>query len=372
VWNTCLAWRSDLYRACGESVNGIDFSRELTFLKRLPGYEWLGDAPSTILTQKLRDQDRAFANFFAGRAQYPRFKKKHHAQSIRYQLDRRAVAGMYRPGELLRLPKLGAVKLRWSRQPAGIPKMVTVSRDAAGRYFVAFMVEEEVQSLPRKPNGIGVDLGVKDLAVTSAGERIGNARPLRRVLRRLKQAQRVLSRRRKGSGNWHRQRRRIARLHARVGDLRRELTHQTSHRLVAGAGLIAIEDLNVRGMSASAKGSAEQPGTRVRQKAGLNRAILDTAFGELRRQIAYKAAWHGRELAVVERWAPSSKTCSHCGHELGELALSVRAWTCPSCGTEHDRDVNAARNLLAWATGGGPGTRNHACGAGTTPNAVAA
>jgi putative transposase len=264
------------------------------------------------------------------------------------------------------------VKLRWSRQPAGIPKMVTVSRDAAGRYFVAFMVEEEVQSLPRKPNGIGVDLGVKDLAVTSAGERIGNARPLRRVLRRLKQAQRVLSRRRKGSGNWHRQRRRIARLHARVGDLRRELTHQTSHRLVAGAGLIAIEDLNVRGMSASAKGSAEQPGTRVRQKAGLNRAILDTAFGELRRQIAYKAAWHGRELAVVERWAPSSKTCSHCGHELGELALSVRAWTCPSCGTEHDRDVNAARNLLAWATGGGPGTRNHACGAGTTPNAVAA
>lgn len=214
--------------------------------------------------------------------------------------------------------------------------------------------------MPQKPTGIGVDLGVKDLVVTSEGERIGNARPLRRVLRRLQHAQRVLARRR------------IARLHARVGDLRRELTHQASHRLVAGAGLITIEDINVRGMSASAKGSAEQPGTRVRQKAGPNRAILDAAFGELSRQITYKAAWHGGELVLADRWAPSSKTCACCGHVLGELALSVRTWTCPTCGTEHDRDVNAARNLLAWATGGGPGTRNHACGAVTTPDAVAA
>lgn len=372
VWNTCLAWRSDCYKAEGESVTGVDFSRELTFLKRLPGYEWLAEAPATILTQKLRDQDRAFRNFFEGRASYPRFKKKHHAQGIRYQLDQRQVAGMFRPGALLKVPKLGALKVRWSRLPGGVPKMVTVSRDAAGRYFAAFMVEEEVQPMPEKPNGIGVDLGVKDLAITSDGERYGAARPLKRLLRRLKHAQRVLSRRRKGSGNWHRQRRLIARLHARIADLRRELTHQASHAIVAGAGLIAIEDLNVRGMSASAKGTAEQPGRRVRQKAGLNRAILDASLGELRRQIEYKAQWHSRELVVVDRWAPSSKSCSHCGHVLDDLPLSVRAWTCPDCGTEHDRDVNAACNLLAWATGGGPGTRNDACGAVTIPEVLAA
>jgi putative transposase len=372
VWNTCLAWRSDLYRAEGESVTGVDFSRELTWLKRFPGYEWLAEAPATILTQKLRDQDQAFANFFAGRASYPRFKKKHHAQSIRYQLDQRQVAGMFRPGELLKVPKLGALKVRWSRVPAGIPKMLTISRDAAGRYFAAFMVEEAVQPMPEKSNGVGVDLGVKDLAVTSDGARHSNTRPLKRVLRRLKHAQRVLARRQPGSRNRQRQRRRIARLHARAADLRRELTHQASHAIVAGAGLIALEDLNVKGMSASAKGTAEQPGRRVKQKAGLNRAILDAALGEVRRQLTYKAAWHGRELVVVSRWAPSSKTCSQCGQVLAELPLRVRTWTCPACGSTHDRDVNAARNLLAWATGGGPGTRNDACGAVTTPEALAA
>jgi putative transposase len=372
VWNACLAWRCNLYRAERVSVTGVDFSRELTFLKRLPGYEWLAEAPATVLAQKLRDQDRAFVNFFEHRARFPRFKKKRHAQSIRYQLDQRIVAGLYRPGELLKLPKLGALKVRWSRLPAGIPKLVTVSRDAAGRYFASFMVEEKVQPLPEKPNGVGVDLGVKHVAVTSDGERFGDVRPLRRIRRRLKHAQRLLARKRKGSGNWHRQRQCVARLHARLADARRELLHQTSHRLIAGAGLIAIEDLNVKGMSASAKGTLARPGRKVKQKAGLNRAIREAGFGELRRQLTYKAEWHGRVLVVADRFAPSSKTCSHCGHVLADLPLSVRAWSCPICGAEHDRDVNAARNLLGWATGGGPGTRNDACGAVTTPEATAA
>jgi putative transposase len=358
VWNTALAWRSDLYRREGVSVSGVDFSRELTFLKRLPGYDWLAEAPSTILVQKLRDQDKAFANFFARRAKYPRFKKKRHAQSIRYQLDQRVVAGAFRPGELLRLPKLGALKVRWPRERSGkaklegIPKMVTLSRDAAGRYFVAFMVEEPVQRLPEKPNGIGVDLGVKDLAITSEGEKLGDLRPLKRLRRRLKRAQRVLSRRRKGSANRRRAQARVARLHARIADLRREIVHQTSHALVAQAGLLALEDLNVRGMSRSARGTVESPGRRVRQKAGLNRSILDAALGELRRQIQYKASWHGRDLVLVDRWFPSSKRCSACGHLMAEMPLSVRHWTCPSCGTRHDRDINAARNVLSEATGG--------------------
>lgn len=213
------------------------------------------------------------------------------------------------------------------------------------RYFVAFLVEEEVQALPETPNGIGVDIGLKDLAVTSEGERIGNPRPLYRAQRRLKRAQRILSRRKKGSANWHRQRREVARLNARVADVRRDLLHNASAQLVQGAGLIAIEDLNVAGMMKSRR---------------LAKVIGDASFGELRRPIQYKAGWYKREVVVIDHWSPSSKACSGCGHVLPELPLSVRSWTCPVCGAEHDRDVNAARNLLAWATGRVPGTRNDA------------
>src|SRR5699024_9613762 len=156
---------------------------ELTFLKKLGAYAWLNEASATCLNQKLRDQDTAFKNLFAGRAKYPRFKKRTHAQSIRYQLDQRQVAGMYRAGEFLKLPKLGLLKLKWSRIPRGIPKMVTVTKDGTGRYFVSFMCEETIQPLPQKSNGIGVDLGVKDIVVTSTGWKSGNPRHLSRYRR---------------------------------------------------------------------------------------------------------------------------------------------------------------------------------------------
>jgi putative transposase len=159
----------------------------------------------------------------------------------------------------------------------------------------------------------------------------------------MKHAQRILSRRKKGSANWHRQRRKVARLNVRVADVRCDLLHNASAQLVQGAGLIAIKDLNVAGMMKNRR---------------LAKAIGDASFGELRQQIQYKAGWYSREVVVIDRWAPSSKACSGCGHVLAELPLSVRAWTCPVCGAEHDRDVNAARNLLAWATGGVPRTRN--------------
>jgi hypothetical protein len=221
VRNTCLAGRSDLYRPKGASVTGVDLSREFTRLKRFPGYEGLGEASSTILTQKLRDQDCAFGNFFEGRAKYPRFKKKHHAQVIRYQFDKRVVAGMFRPEELLKVPKLGELDVRWSPRQGGIPKLVTVRKDAAKGYFVGFMVAEQVHALPEKPNGIGVDIGLKDLVGTSDGERIGNPKALCRGQRCLKHVQRILSGRKKGSGNWHRHRRKVARARPGSGPARR-------------------------------------------------------------------------------------------------------------------------------------------------------
>jgi putative transposase len=352
VWNTCLAWRAHAYRAHGERVTGVDFSRELTWLKRMAPYAWLADVPATILTQALRDQDRAFANFFTGRARYPRFKRRRSAQSIRFQLDQRVVAGMFRAGELLRLPGLGALKVRWSRLPTGVPKMVTVRRDACGRYFVSFMVEEEIHALPQKTNAVGVDVGLKDVVVTSDGEKSGNPRYLRKYLRRLKRQSRNLSRKCKGSQRWKRQRQRVARLHARISDARQDFLHKTTTELVREHGAIAIEDLAVKGLC----------------RTRLAKSMADASLGELRRQLEYKAAWYGRELLIADRFAPTSKTCSACGTVQAEMPLKVRAWTCPDCGTAHDRDVNAAKNVLMFATAGGAGS--YARGGLTIPSAV--
>jgi putative transposase len=367
VWNTALAWRSHCYKVLGERVSGVDFSRELTFLKTLAPFAWLKAVPATILTQTLRDQDQAFSNFFAKRARYPRFKKRQAGASIRFQLDQRCVMNTYRAGELLKLPGLGALMVRWSRVPGGAPKMVTLRRDPAGRYFVAFMVEETIEQAVPSQRSVGIDLGVKDVIITSDGQKSGNPRHLRRYRRRLKWAQRRLARKQKGSQRWQKQRQRVARLHARVHDARQDFLHKQTSALVQNNGLIAIEDLNVRGMSASAKGTAEAPGQRVKQKAGLNQSILDASFGELRRQLDYKCQWHGRVLLVADRWAPTSKTCSGCGAVQAEMPLQIRDWSCPACGAVHDRDVNAAMNVLRFATGGEPG--GDARGGWTTPSA---
>ena len=335
VWNTCLAWRTDAYK-CGEKVTAIDFSRELTQLKRLGPYAWLNEVSRTTLTNKLRDQERAFVNFFAKRAKYPRFKKRSHAQSVRYQIDQRIVVNLYRGGELLKLPKLGALKVRWSKIPEGVPKMVTLSMDAAGRYFASFSVEQQIKQWPQKTNAVGVDLGVKDIAVTSDGWKSGNPRRLNGYLRKLKHVQRILSRRRKGSNRWHAQRKRVARLYARIADARRDWLHKLSTRLVLDSGFIAIEDLHVRGMMANRC---------------LAKAIGDVGMAELRRQLEYKAAWHGRGIEAVDRFAPTSKTCSACGLIQESMPLRVREWVC-ECGAIHDRDINAAKNILMFSMAG--------------------
>jgi len=346
VWNTCLAWRSDAYKR-GEKVTAVDFSRELTQLKKLEPYTWLNEVSSVTLVQKLRDQDRAFSNFFAKRAKYPRFKKRSHAQSVRYQIDQRIAVNLYRAGELLKLPKLGPLKVRWSRIPEGIPKMVTLSMDAAGRYFASFSVEQSIEAYPQKTNAaVGLDFGVKDVVVTSDGWKSGNPRHLRKLLRRLKHEQRIQSRRKKGSNRWHAQRIRVARLHARIADARRDWLHKLSTMLVREHGFIAIEDLHVRGM--------------MRNRC-LAQAIGDVGMSELRRQLEFKSAWHGRVIEAVNRFAPTSKTCSACGLVLDKLPLSVREWHC-ECGAIHDRDVNAARNILMFSTAGNAGT--YARGAG--------
>ena len=325
LWNTALEIRSEAYRSCGLSLTGIDLSRWLTRWKRTTGHEWLAEVPATALTQCLRDQDRAFSRFFGGNARYPRFKAKRGRQSLRFQ----DVGVSWRSG-VLRLPKLGVLKLAEELPEVGRPAMVTLSRDAKGAYYVSFCAEVPRTSRPGMGDLVGVDLGLTHLATLSTGEKIPNPRHYQRRLRYLRQQQRCLARRQKGSHRREKQRVRVARAHARVREARQYALHTLTTRLVREFDVIAIEDLNVKGL-ARGRGA---------------RAIQDAAFGELRRQLRYKSEWYGKLLLEVDRWYASSKHCSMCRFRLDELRLDQRQWRCPKCGTSHDRDINAARNLL--------------------------
>lgn len=339
VWNGCLDLRSKAWEERQERHNYVSLNRQITEWKR-GEFPWLADSAACCLTQALIDQDKAFKNFFEKRGRYPRFKSRFDRQAVRYQLDQRQIDRTYQAGEFLKLPKLGTLKIRWSQVPAGIPKMATVSKTPDGRYFVSFSCEVEMAQLPLTGKAIGVDLGIKDVVVTSDGEKSGNPRHLKRRLKHLKRQQRRLSRMQKGSNRRNRQRLKVARIHARIAASRADFLHKTTTALIRQADEIAIEDLHVKGM------------VKNHHLAG---AIADVGMGEFRRQIEYKAAWHGRRVEVVDRWVPTSKTCSACGSYQEKMPLRVREWTCPDCGTQHDRDVNAAINILKFSTAGEAG-----------------
>lgn len=346
VWNHCLDLRGKAWETDRTRHNYVSLGRHVTELKR-GEFPWLANAAACTLTQTLIDQDQAFKNFFEGRAKYPRYKSRWDRQSIRYTLDQRQIENNYQAGEFIKLPKLGAVKVRWSQVPAGTPKMATVSRTPDGRYFIAFSCEVEVAPLPKTGSAIGVDLGIKDVTVTSDGQKSGTPRHLKRKLRHLKRQQRRLARMQKGSNRRHRQRLKVARIHARIAASRADFLHKTTTALIRRADVLAIEDLHVKGM------------VKNHHLAG---AIADVGMGELRRQLEYKAVWYGREVRIVDRWAPTSKACSECGSVQDKMPLSVREWACPDCGTRHDRDVNAARNILMWSTAGDAGLKARGAG----------
>ena len=325
LWNTALAIRSEAYRECGLRLTGNDLSRWLTSWKRTHGHEWLAEVPATCLTQCLRDQDAAFRNFFVGRARYPRFKRKNISGSVRFQDVGRA----WMRGRMS-LPKLGALKLAEPLPEVERPDSMTLSRDALGRYHVSFSKQVEVPVLPIRQRSVGVDLGLTHLATLSTGEKIPNPKRYHARLRYLRQQQRCLARRQKGSRRREKQRLRVAKLHARVRQERQCALHTLTTRLVKEFDLICVEDLSVKGLAR-----------------GLHaRAVHDTALSEVRRQLTYKSDWYGKILVEVDRWFPSSKRCSKCHYILDTLRLDERQWQCPKCGTCHDRDINAARNLL--------------------------
>ncbi|WP_046472363.1 RNA-guided endonuclease InsQ/TnpB family protein, partial [Allosalinactinospora lopnorensis] len=365
VWNKTLAERHRAYRTEGRMTSYKQTDAALTEWKRTEDLAFLSEVSSVPLQQTLRHQHTAFANFFAGRARYPRFKNRNSRQSAHYTRS----AFRIRHGRLFLAKQAAPLEVAWSWPEADLgtlsPTMVVVSREPDGRWYVTFAVDT-AEPEPASDAGAeaGVDLGVKDFAALSTGETIANPRHLQRKARNLARYQRRMARCQKGSNNRRKAKRTVAVAHRKVRHARQDFLHKTSTRLVRDYDVIAIEDLNIRGMTAGAKGTLQKPGTKVRQKAGLNRAVLDAGLAEFRRQLQYKCARYGRRLVVIDRWYPSSKTCSACGHLLAELELSVRAWTCPACRTRHHRDTNAAKNIGAAGRVAARESSGDACGAG--------
>jgi putative transposase len=348
VWNRTLAARHARYATERKGTSYAESDRALTAMKKDPGLAFLNEVSSVPLQQALRHQHRAFQAFFARRARYPRFRSRHSRQSAHYTRSAFAM----RDGELRLAKTTAPLRFTWTWPGVDVtaldPSMVIVSREPDGRWYVTFTIDVgDPEPLPLADHAVGVDLGVKDFAVTCDGERIANPRHLERKARSLARYQRRMARCRKGSANRAKAVARVARAHRKVRNARRDFLHRASTRLVRSADLIVIEDLNVAGL--------------VRNRR-LARAISDCGWGEFRRQLDYKCAWYGRSLIVIDRWYPSSKTCSVCGHLLAELSLGTRHWTCPSCRARHDRDINAATNILAAGLAVARGSPGDACG----------
>lgn len=329
VWNHALDMRQKAYQRRGESLNSIGISRHITQLKKTAQYGWLKDCASTVLAQKLRDLDTAYTNFFQGCAKFPRFKRKDHAQSVRYQMDQRQIDRTYTPGKLLKVTGLGELDAIWSRTPKGKPKMVTISMDVTGKYFISFSVEELILPLPKTKKAAGIDIGIKDVIVTSDGWHSGAPKYTRQYASQLRMAQKHLARKKKGSNRWHRQRVKVARIHAKITDSRKDFLHKLTTGLVREYDFIGIEDLNVSGMM---------------KNRCLSKSVADVGMFELKRQLEYKCDWYGKKLVQISRWAPTTKTCSGCG-QLHDMPLSERVMSC-DCGLTIDRDHNAAINVL--------------------------
>ncbi|GAA2541933.1 RNA-guided endonuclease InsQ/TnpB family protein [Streptomyces koyangensis] len=331
VYNLALAARTEAW-ARQERVSYNQTSAMLTVWKKTQELAYLNEVSSVPLQQALRHLQTAFSHFFGRRAKYPRFKsRKKSRKSAEYTTS----AFRFRDGKLTLAKMAEPLDIVWSRPlPEGAsPSTVTVSQDAAGRWYVSLLVEDPtVQPLPAINTAVGVDVGLDHLLTLSTGEKVANPRHERRDRARLARAQRKLARTAGGDGtNRRKARQKVAKVYARITDRRRDHLHKLTTRLVRENQTIVIEDLTVRNMVKNGK---------------LARAISDAAWADFRSMLEYKAHWYGREVIAVDRWFPSSKLCSACGTLRGKLPLNVRTWTC-DCGTTHDRDVNAANNLLA-------------------------
>jgi putative transposase len=333
IYNHFLKARTDAYYEKQEKINYHKTSELLTKLKKDDNYNWLKDVSSVVLQQALRDLDKAFTNFFAGRARYPKFKKRNAKQSVRYVKS----AFSFSDGQLTISKNKYPLNIRWSRKFNSEPTFVTISKDCADRYFVSFAVEEKVFEFPKIDKTIGIDVGIKDVCVTSDGFRSGSPQYTRKYEIELAKRQRQLSKKVKGSKNRAKAKLKVAKVHAKISDSRNDFNSKLTTKLISENQAIAVESLNIKGMQKNHK---------------LAKSIADSSWCDFFRKLKYKAEWYGKRLLEIDKWFPSSKRCNCCGYVNNRLKLSDRVWECPSCKRTLDRDINAARNILTVAPAG--------------------
>lgn len=337
VWNDCLRARKNAHAAGEPYVASADLSRRhITQAKRTEERAWLADVSAVALQQSLRDLDTAYKNFFdsiAGRREGaevgpPRYKsKKDPRQSIRLNTN----AFSLQDDGTVYVAKVGAIAVQWSRPLPTAPTSMTVVKDSCGRYFLSFVVDTELEILPETEGDTGVDLGLEHFAVLADGTKVAAPKFLRRAEKKLKRLQKTLNRKTKGSNNRAKARIRVARQHARVADQRHDWLHKLSTDLIRDNQAVYVEDLAVNGLA----------------RTRLAKSVHDAGWSRFVAMLEYKATKHGRYFARIDRFAPTSQVCSACGAKDGPKPLHIREWTCAACNTVHDRDINAARNILA-------------------------
>lgn len=358
VYNEALAARQAAYEAGDPWIGDAELSSRIKEMTKDPGRPWLGEVSVVVLHQALRDLTGAYRNFFASlkgerkgqKIGPPRFRSRKDArQSVRFT---RSARFHVLPDGTLRLPKIGNVKVCWSRQLPAEPSSVTVLKDAAGRYFASFVVNVAPQPLPEVDAHCGIDLGLNHFAVLDDGTKVTSPRFLRRAEKRLRKLGKSMSRKQQGSKNWDKARAKVARAHAKVADARRDFHHQVSTEIIRENQAVYVEDLVVRGMA----------------RGRLAKSVYDVGWSSFVHMLEYKAALYGRQFCKIGRFEPTSRMCSACGVKGGRKPLWIREWTCPECGAFHDRDVNAAKNILA----AGRAESQNACGGDVRPGATPA
>jgi putative transposase len=331
VFNKALAARTEAWYEKQEKIDYVQSSAMLTSWKKLEDLQFLNEVSCVPLQQGLRHLQTAFTNFFAGRAKYPNFKKKRSGGSAEFTKS----AFRWKDGQVYLAKCSEPLPIKWSRQlPNGCePTTITVRLEPSGRWFVSLRIDDPTNHNMQPVNGaVGLDVGVSSLVTLSTGEKIANPKANDLHYQKLQVAQKSLNRKQKTSRNRDKARLKVARIQAKISDARIDHLHKLTTRLIRENQTIVVEDLAVKNMVKNPK---------------LARAISDAAWGELVRQLEYKAKWYGRTVVKIDRWFPSSKRCGNCGHILDKLPLNIREWDCPNCGTHHDRDINAAKNILA-------------------------
>ncbi len=330
VYNRALAARTEAWYKDQKRVGYAETSSMLTDWKKTEELDFLNEVSSVPLQQCLRHLQTAYTNFFDGRAKYPNFQKKHNGGSAQFTKS----AFKFKNGQVYLAKCAQVLPIRWSRTlPDGAtPSTITVKLAPSGRWSVSLLVDVEIEALPKTDSQVGIDLGIASLLTLSSGEKIVNPKGFKVKYCKLTRAQKALSRKQKGSNNRHKARLKVARVHQEIADTRKDNLHKLTTRLVRENQTIAIENLAVKNMIKNRK---------------LALAISDASWGELVRQLEYKCDWYDRTFIKIDRWFPSSKRCGNCGHIVEKLPLNIREWDCPNCGTHHDRDINAANNILA-------------------------